>query len=149
MTPSTESWVSEQLRKGANTLLVPRELTTEVVTRASNMTKAKRNRSALQIVAVVAVMAVIVVGVSLLRSNTIQAPTPAATPTPLNTNQPVAVNAAALLGTWQLVRMRGYDYSVHDGRQVQVTFNQDGTWTGSDQCNDLQRRVRVAGEWAF
>lgn len=151
MTQSSETWLSQRLHDGANTLPVPPDLTDDVVGHAIKVhPRSKRVHSVMQIAAAVTVMAVVVVGVNVLRSDNPSTSTPAATPTPVNTAAPVTDTAAALLGTWELVSWEGEPVPPRRGMHtVGATFQTDGTWDGSDGCNLLNGTYRVKEDGMF
>ena len=152
MTPSHETWLIERLREGAATLQPPSDLADVVADRAlaPQATKRSAARSWGPLVAVVVVVAMGVVGVSALRNSTTTAQ-PAAAPTQLKAAPPESGVPTAILGTWRLVAWDGERLppSKEMPEGPLVTFNIDGTWSGSDVCNSVEGTYRVDGEASF
>ncbi len=152
MAPPPETWLSQRLREGADTLQVPFDLTDVVVNEAiQSQSRSKRIHSAAQVAAVVAVVAFVVLGVSVIRSKDTQTPTPADSPTPNNTMAPITDRATALLGTWELVVWEGEPVRRSKGmpNSALATFQTDGTWEGYDGCNFLNGTYRVRADGNF
>ena len=151
MTPSTETWLSQRLREGANTLSVPSDLTEEVVGKLAQPKESPRPaRCGSQAAAVVTVVALVGSRRQVLRSDQESAQPPVADPTPLSAT--VVSDASRSLcwghGSWRLGRGAATaDPPTRIG--LLVTFETDGTWNGYDGCNDLDGTYRVEPDGAF
>jgi heat shock protein HslJ len=114
-------------------------LAPDLADRATSGAQRAQRRSWIVYGAAAAAVAVIAtVGFSLHGSSP-STPAPAAVPAaPVGTAATTAVTAQTVTGTWRATKMDGFT-SLKAARPDDpiLTFNADGTWTGSDGCNGL------------
>lgn len=100
--------------------------------------------------AAAAVAVIAVVGFSLNGSSP-STPEPAANPAaPVSTASATAATAQSVTGSWRATKMDGFT-TLKTARPEDpiVTFNADGTWTGSDGCNGLSGTYSIGQRGEF
>ena len=114
-------------------------LAPDLTVRATTGARRAQRRTGVAVGTAVAGVAVIAAaGFALRGGSGASLPEPAASPAPAVSSTAAVASAQSISGTWRPTKLDGYT-TMKSARPEDptLTFNPDGTWTGSDGCNGI------------
>lgn len=126
-------------------------LAPDLAVRATTGARRAQRRTGVAVGTAVAGIAVIAAaGFALGGGSGASLPEPATSPAPAASSTAAVASAQSVSGTWRPTKLDGYT-SMKSARPEDpiLTFNPDGTWTGSDGCNGINGTFTIGQRGEF